>query len=130
MSNTPIGKVRSPLSVILLTIITLGIYGIIWNYCIFEELKNHRGQGWSGVLYLVFQFIFPLPLIALPWLIPAYVGRMYEENGKEKPITGLSGFWIFLPLLGSIVWLVKAQRRMNEYWLSLSSATDKAATAT
>ncbi|PKK86160.1 MAG: hypothetical protein CVT48_02330 [Thermoplasmata archaeon HGW-Thermoplasmata-1] len=110
------GKVRKPGIVLLLMIITFGIYGIIWYYCTFEELKNWRGQGWGGVLYLVFQFLFPIPLVAIPWLIPAYIGRMYEEDGREKPITGLSGFWIFVPLAGMIIWLVKVQKRLNEFW--------------
>ncbi len=50
----PVGKVRNPIVVLILGIVTLGIYMIIWYYCIFEELRNWRGQGWSGVLYLIF----------------------------------------------------------------------------
>jgi hypothetical protein len=112
----PVGKERSPVAVILLAIVTLGIYAIIYNYCTFEELKNWRGQGWSGMLYLLFQFLFPFPLIALPWLVPAYVGRMYAEDRQEKPISGLTGFWPFLPIIGSIVWLVKVQNNLNRFW--------------
>ena len=33
----PIGKVRSPLVVILLSIITFGIYAIYWHYEMFKE---------------------------------------------------------------------------------------------
>ena len=115
-SSKPVGKIRNPLTVLLLMIVTVGIYGIIWYYCIFEELRNRRGQGWSGALYLVFQIIFPFPLIAMPWLIPAYVGRMYEEDGQQKPITGMTGFWVFLPLIGGIVWLFTVQNRLNDFW--------------
>ena len=114
----PIGKVRNPWSVLILSIITFGIYGIIYMYKTFDEMKNWRGQGWSGTLYLVFQIIFPPPIIALPWLLPAYVGRMYAEDGKEKPITGLAGFWVFVPFIGGIILLFKVQNRLNEFWKS------------
>ena len=114
----PLGKVRSPVSVILLSIVTLGIYAIIYQYSIFDELKNWRGQGWSGGLYLIFAFLFPIPLIAIPWLVPAYVGRMYAEDNRDKPITGNAGFWMLLPLVGGIVWLFKVQNNLNSFWES------------
>jgi hypothetical protein len=57
-------------------------------------------------------------LIALPWLLAAYVGRMYAEDSQTPPITGLSGFWIFVPFIGGIIWLVKVQRRLNEFWIA------------
>lgn len=116
MTDRPPGKVRSPLTVILLSIVTLGIYSIVYYYCTFEELRNYRGQGWSGLLYLIFQFFFPIPLIGMPWLLPAYVGRLYAEDGQPKPITGLSGFWVFLPILGPFIWLFSWQGRLNEFW--------------
>jgi len=116
--HRPIGKTRNPVVVLILGIITLGIYMIIWYYCIFEELRNWRGQGWSGALYLILLLLLCFPLIVIPWLIPAYVGRMYQEDGKEKPITGLSGFWVFLPLIGGIVWLCKVQGALNKFWRS------------
>lgn len=115
-STKPLGKIRSPLMVIILGIVTFGIYFIIFYYKVFEELKNYRGQGWSGTLYLIFQFLFPFPLIALPWLLPAYVGRMYVEDGQAAPITGMAGFWVFVPLVGGIILFVKIIRRMNEFW--------------
>ena len=114
--NKPIGKIRNPWTVLILSIVTLGIYGIVWHYCIFEELKNWRGQGWSGTVFIIFFLIFGIALIAIPWLIPAYVGRMYEEDGKTKPITGLTGFWVLLPIIGGIIWILKVQNNLNAFW--------------
>ncbi len=118
MMTKPVGKVRNPWIVLILGVVTLGIYGIIWQYSIFEELKNWRGQGWSGVLYLLLTLFLGIALIAVPWLTPAYVGRMYAEDGREKPITGLTGFWCLLPLVGAIIWIFKVQNAMNEFWES------------
>ena len=114
----PLGKPRNPFVVLILGIVTLGIYALIWQYSIFEELRNWRGQGWSGIIFLLLFLFFGVALIAVPWLLPAYIGRMYEEDGKAKPITGLSGFWVLLPLIGGIVWLFKVQNTLNRFWES------------
>lgn len=116
--SKPIGKIRNPLVVLVLFIVTFGIYSIFYYYFTFEELKNHRGQGWSGVMFLVIFFIpvLNLALIAIPWLLPAYVGRMYAEDNQEKPITGLAGFWVFLPIIGGIIWLFRVQGCLNRFW--------------
>jgi hypothetical protein len=115
-SGKPVGKARSPGLAILWVFLTLGIYQIIWGYSTFEELRNYRGQGWSGTLYLIFTFLFPFPLIAVPWLLPAYVGRMYAEEGRPSPITGLAGFWTFLPFIGAFIWFFKVQGHLNAFW--------------
>jgi len=113
----PVGKPRGFWMTILLMVITFGIYGIIFYYCTFEELRNYRGQGWSGVLYLLFMFLF-FPLLAVPWLIPAYVGRLYSEDEQPKPISGWSGFWVLLPLIGIFIWLYLWLKHLNAFWLS------------
>jgi len=56
--------------------------------------------------------------VASPWLIPAYVGRMYAEDNRQKPIDGRSGFWIFVPLVGVFIWIAKVQGALNEFWAS------------
>jgi len=118
VATKPVGKIRNPWMVLILSIVTLGIYGIIYMYSTLEDMRNWRGTGWSGVLYLVFTFLFPFPLIALPWLLPSYVGNMYEAEGQEKPITGLAGFWILIPFIGGIIWLLMFQGKLNEFWAS------------
>jgi len=112
----PIGKIRNPWTVVLLMIVTLGIYTFFYYYRTFEELKNYRGRGWSGTLYLLFQFVFPFPLLAIPWLVPAYIGRMYDEAGMDKPISGNTGWWVFVPIAGIFIWLFKVQNRLNGFW--------------
>ncbi len=114
--SKPIGKSRNPWVVLILSIVTFGIYNIVWHYSILEELKNWRGQGWSGLVFIIFFLIFGIALIAIPWLVPAYVGRMYAEDGQAKPITGLTGFWVLLPIIGGVVWLFKVQNNLNAFW--------------
>ena len=44
-----LGTPRSSLSVILLSIVTLGIYGLYWQYKTFQEMHDHTGEGIGGV---------------------------------------------------------------------------------
>jgi hypothetical protein len=112
----PVGKIRNPWVVLLLSLVTFGIYSLIWHFCILEELRNWRGQGWSGFVFIIFFIFFGIALIAVPWLIPAYVGRMYAEEGLTKPMTGLSGFWCLLPIIGWIIWMIAVQNNLNAFW--------------
>jgi hypothetical protein len=41
---------------------------------------------------------------------------MYAQEGLEKPVTGLTGFWNLIPLVGWIIWVVKCQNAMNARW--------------
>jgi len=110
-----VGHVRSPLAVILLTIITLGIYGLYWQYNVFKELKDYSGEGIGGGLALLFAFLVGIVNI---FLLPVEIGGLYTRDGQEAPVSGVTGCWIFLPLVGWFIWLVKVQGRMNEFWVA------------
>jgi hypothetical protein len=112
-SPGPPGKVRSPVAVIIFSIITLGIYTLYWYYVVFEDLKVRTGQGVGGVVGL----ILGLCLSIVNWfLLPAEIGNMYAAEGLEKPVSGVTGFWNLIPLVGAIIWVVKVQNAMNRRW--------------
>ncbi len=124
----PLGNRRGVGFGILIFIITFGIYGYYWSYKTFEELKQHRnGQGVGGVLALILMFVGGS--IAIPFFAGSEVGQMYAEDGREKPVTGLTGFWILLPIVGAIVWFVKIQGALNRYWESKSGPAIEASPA-
>jgi hypothetical protein len=114
-----IGNQRATVSVVLLTIITLGIYGLYWQYSVFKELKQYSGEGIGGGLALLFAFVFGIINI---FLLPAEIGSLYAREGKVAPVSGATGLWILIPLIGWFIWLVKVQGRMNDFWLDHSSA--------
>jgi hypothetical protein len=117
MGTGPVGKVRSPAAVIIFSIITLGIYSIVWQYKVFKELKDHTGDGIGGVIGLVIALVIsPVNLFVLP----AEIGNMYQKAGQEKPVSGVTGFWNLIPLVGFIIWVVKVQGAMNTRWESAS----------
>lgn len=109
----PPGQMRTPVVVILLSIVTLGIYSLFWYYRVFEDLKLRTGQGVGGVIGLLLALCIGIVNV---FLLPYEIGNMYAQEGLEKPVTGLTGFWNLIPLVGWIIWIVKVQNAMNDRW--------------
>jgi hypothetical protein len=109
----PVGQPRKPLTVLLLSIVTLGIYALYWHYKVFEEMKQYSNTGLGGVVALIVALVFS-PVL---WFVmPSEVGNLYAAEGKEKPVQGKTGFWVFLPIVGYFIWLWKCQGRLNDFW--------------
>lgn len=114
-----VGKTRSPWAVLGLGIITLGIYSLFWQYATFKEMKGYSGTGIGGGLGLVFAIFLGVVNV---FLMPSEVGNLYAAGGRTKPVTGATGLWTFLPIVGGFVWLWKVQGHLNQYWLSHGAA--------
>lgn len=126
MSSTPpppaaptgsgnVGELRSPLVVLLLGLITCGIYFLFWYYKSFDEMKDYSGEGLGGLVGLLLSIFCG---IITMFVMPAEVGNLYERDGKEKPISAMTGLWNLVPIIGSIVWVFKVQGRLNDFWES------------
>jgi drug/metabolite transporter (DMT)-like permease len=109
----PVGKVRNPWAVIGLSIITLGIYFLYWTYQVFREMKDHSGDGIGGPIGLVIGILIG---IVNAFLIPSEVGNIFAKAGQHKPVSGPTGFWTFIPLIGFFIWTIKVQNALNDRW--------------
>jgi hypothetical protein len=49
-------------------------------------------------------------------VLPSEIGNMYAAAGREKPVSGVTGFWNLIPLIGWIIWVVKVQNALNRAW--------------
>lgn len=107
------GKQRPVGLLILLFIVTLGIYGYFWAYAVHEELRSYTRRGMAGLVALLLWF-FLAPVVA--FTLPYEVEQAYAFSHEASPVRALTGLWILLPLLGGIVWFVKVQRALNRYW--------------
>ena len=120
-TDRPIGKPRSVGLTILVTIVTFGIWTLVWSYWNGDELKAYRPAGVGGVLYLV------LTLLLAPvtmFLMANEVEQLYREAGEEPQITTLWGLWFLLPLIGNIIWYVRIQNAMNSFWQARGATTN------
>jgi hypothetical protein len=115
MVDTAVGKIRSPLVVILLSLVTLGIYSLYWEYASFKELKAYSGEGIGGGLGLLFAILLGIVNV---FLLPHEIGNLYAKEGREAPVSALTGFWVLIPIVGWIIWIMKVQGRLNELWES------------
>jgi hypothetical protein len=104
--------------VILLSIVTLGIWPILWTYHTNEDLKSYNGDGLGGVLGVVL-YIFISPVVM--FTIPSEIEKSYQRDGRESPVSALWGLWFLLPLIGHIIWYVKVQGALNDFWVSKGS---------
>ena len=112
------GAVRNPVSVILLTFITCGIYGIWWMYTVGKEINAALGrEAVNPVLAIVSIICFPLMFYYMYLLDNALVelgtatAKPYNSNFMLWVITSLLGF-------GILIVIVQAQGFLNGVWES------------
>lgn len=101
--------------VILLTVVTCGIWGGVWTYRTSEDLKKYNGDGLGGVLAVV---IYILVSVVLMFTIPNEIEKMYRREGRESPVNAIWGLWFLLPVIGNIVWYIQVQKALNDFWTS------------
>jgi Zn-dependent protease len=111
----PIGQVRSTGTCILLCIVTLGIYTLVYYYKTHEEMKRHSGQGLGGAVALILGLFVSF---VLAFTMPGEVGKLRQSRGQDPKVSAATGAWILLPLIGAIIWFVKTNGALNEYWQS------------
>ena len=85
------GPYYSPGLVIVLMIVTCGIWGAIWSYRTGEDLKKYNNDGLGGVLNLV---IYLLLSVVLMFTIPAEIEKMSARRPREP---GQPAAWPVVP---------------------------------
>ncbi len=113
----PIGEVRNPTTVALLSLVTCGIYGLYWAYLTFEELKQHNGEGMGGGLGALLTWF-----VAGWFLVIVEIQKMYQADGRESPVEPIQGLWLLIPIAGWFLYMNKVQVALNDYWVSKGAA--------
>ena len=123
-NSTAHAKVRSPVAVVLLTIFTLGIYGLYWWYAINREMAD-LGQahgteecGTSPMTSLL--ALFPgFLLLLIPPLVSYYRGFQRQQAaarlvGREETANGWIAVILFLVV--SFLYPAYIQSDLNKTW--------------
>jgi len=122
-----IGTKRNPEKVISLWIMTFGLYGIYWLAQTFNDLQKNRKKGMTGNSFAVLAVLFPPLALSACWILPEYVGKLYEENGKLEYINSGWGIVLFLPTLalwaivGMAYFIISTGFSTNEYGMYIMS---------
>ena len=108
--------------VVLLSIVTLGVWTYLWVYRTSEDLKRYNGDGLGGVVALVLHLLaIPssgITSIVLMFTIPNEIKNMYQRRGRQSPVSAVWGLWFLLPIVGLFIWYFKVQSALNQFWLS------------
>ena len=111
------GAVRSPIAVILLSLVTCGIYEIYWLFKVSGEINNAAGEERINA-----PLFFLLGLLCFPLI---FVG-MYKIDNEIFDLRSKVGLpanknfilWLVLCFvgIGSIIFLYQVQTQLNELW--------------
>jgi hypothetical protein len=116
MAKPRAGTPRKVGVVILLWIVTFGIYGLYWYYITHDEMKRETGEGLGAGIALL---IAVLAGVVSPFLTANEVGKMYEGRGHSKPVSAITGLWVFpgiFIIIGPFIYMSKVQGALNRYW--------------
>ncbi len=121
IAGTPyLGKLRNPLAVIGLTIITLGIYGIVWYYKVNKELAD-IGEA-RGTAQLGTSPVTSLLAVLIGWIviIPPFVSvygtcnRLHRAGKLVGPGEGIVPILLWLLWIIPFGWFFAAYFMQNE----------------
>ena len=86
----------------------------MWQYKTFQEMKDYSGNGIGGVVGLILAIFIGF---VNPFIMSSEVGHLYGAEGQEPPpVTGVTGLWILLPIVGTFIWLAKTQNALSAFW--------------
>jgi hypothetical protein len=115
-------KVRNPLGVVGLSLITLGIYFFVWWYMINREMadfgrarnKDLGENPTNSVLAITLGALIVVPAVVTMWTTSARIESAQETAGMDRRVSGPVVF-ILLLLIGPVgIWYVQSE--LNKAW--------------
>jgi hypothetical protein len=116
---------RSPLVVLGLVLITLGIYGFYWYYKVNEEIKRYTGDQTispsRSLLAVIPGFLLIVPPFIAYYNTANHIVRMQEQRGLGSQISPA-----LVVILGLVIWIGMAayvQEHLNRVWDSAAAGS-------
>lgn len=113
-ASTPLGKDRSPASVLGLSLITIGIYYYVWYHHINAEIRAHNPEikvtpGWAVVAMM-----FPFVNVVSAYSTAARIRQMQLDEGAVETISPVVALLLFLFL--GIGYPLYMASQLREHW--------------
>lgn len=128
-SELYVGRVRSVVLITLLSVLTLGIYFLVWFYQLNKDLQRHLGSGVSPAGRLLLLIFVPV----IGWFIAILLtGRSVRRaqlnaNTESLIVPTYHAVWATLvPYLGFLIAAGYLQRGANRAWLKINNAFETA----
>jgi Domain of unknown function (DUF4234) len=116
---------RSPLVVLGLVLITIGIYGFYWYYKVNEEIKQYTGDQTispsRSLLAVIPGFLLIVPPFIAYYNTANHIVRMQEQRGLASQISPA-----LVVILGLVIWIGMAayvQEHLNRVWDSAAAGS-------
>jgi hypothetical protein len=128
-------KVRDPIGVALLDLVTLGIYGFVWYYRVHRELADlgsARGTSELGnsprksLLAVMPGFLLVVPLVVSFWNAPQRVEAAQRLTGtvEAQRVNAVLAFILMLIVFPAGAAYMQAQ--LNKVWAAQGAVADDA----
>ncbi len=116
---------RSPLVVLGLVLITLGIYGFYWYYKVNEEIQRYTGDQTispsRSLLAVIPGFLLIVPPFIAYYNTANHIVRMQEQRSLQSQISPA-----LVVILGLVIWIGMAayvQEHLNRVWESAATGS-------
>ena len=122
-------KIRNPFLVFVWSIVTFGIYYLVWYYKTNRELAEY-GVGDSpglSLLAVTLGGLLVVPPFVSEWRYYRRIGEAQARAGMEHRISHVTGFLLYLIALILLPFeTVYAQHHLNRLWRHLAEEARKA----
>ena len=109
------GKVENPTTVLILGLVTCGLYTVYWMWVRAKEMNDYLGRQVVNPLFIIPGCICgPLVIYAdylYCWALPEMQKKAGITDAKDEKVLHLI-LMIFVPFVGS--WMI--QQKLNEIW--------------
>jgi hypothetical protein len=123
-------KIRDPWRVGIFTLITLGIYGLVWFYMINRELNDWaKARGVHGVagnpVLATIGYLIPVVNVGVWIWTLARIRRAQAAVSSGPPMswgsTVIAAIVGLVPLVGVVIWHEHVQHHVNLVWQPVAS---------
>jgi drug/metabolite transporter (DMT)-like permease len=91
-----VGKDRSPASVVGLSVLTLGIYFLVWHYQVNDEIRRHDPDIQVTPGLSVLAAIFPISSIVTAFCTASRIRQMQLDEGQTQTVSPVLAMLLFM----------------------------------